>query len=310
MSYKELRLRDAVLTAINKIPNRYLGYTFWDFSKMTTVPDELVNYHPQSIRHIFHELEKDGIIVAYNSEQNTQKRQHVLTFEVKDCFENIYFAWCRQKEICFDDLSFMKREVIHDFLKEIYCEFELSSNTKMKFKAPEDINILFYLLHNHVFESFVHNYDYIPEPCVDIEINAKIFLNFLLEIEKQNSNTDTSNKIQFPIQCSWEDIAINFLDGHYVKISAADYKDRFNFVEMGFENKNTRLPNKQWLLLELLANSNGCIDWEDTEANSKLKKQKQLLSKKLQLFFNIHSDPFYPYHKEKSYRIKIKLIPY
>jgi len=71
----------------------------------------------------------------------------------------------------------------------------------------------------------------------------------------------------------------------------------------------TNLPNLQWILLKSLATENGTITVKDMKADSNLKSQKYLLSKKLREIFGIDDDPFYRYSTGMGYHIKITLIP-
>ena len=78
---------------------------------------------------------------------------------------------------------------------------------------------------------------------------------------------------------------------------------------MGFEDKRNGSPNKQWMLLYLLAKNNGQISWKDYTAKLDIKKKKQLLSKALKEYFKIDDDPFFAYKNEKSYTLKLQLSP-
>ena len=101
-----------------------------------------------------------------------------------------------------------------------------------------------------------------------------------------------------------------FLDGNNVKISGKDSKPiTAYYKEMGFEDARSRKPNKQWELIRLLAENNGELSWDKSEAKGDIKKKKQLLSKTLRDYFGIKGDPFYPYKEQNSYRIKISLTP-
>ena len=109
----------------------------------------------------------------------------------------------------------------------------------------------------------------------------------------------------------WEDIAIMFLDGNNVRITAKDRTWETDYKQMGFEKGRSRprVPNKQWNLLEDLAEKHGQVSWDDGQADLKIKKRKHLLSKSLQSYFGISADPFHSYRTVKAYKIRIKLIP-
>jgi hypothetical protein len=86
-------------------------------------------------------------------------------------------------------------------------------------------------------------------------------------------------------------------------------------MEMGFQDEKKKLPNNQWKFLEILSQKNSEISWNNNHNLSlktiySIKKRKQLLADALKTYFQIdHSKPFYDYKREKSYKIKIKLIP-
>lgn len=105
----------------------------------------------------------------------------------------------------------------------------------------------------------------------------------------------------------WEEITIQFINGHEVRISAQSTRATWGFKEMGFQDGRKRLPNHQWQLLQLLARKSGRVSWENSEAEDNIKKQKQLLSKTLKKFFKIDDDPFLIYQDQKAYRTKFKL---
>lgn len=119
---------------------------------------------------------------------------------------------------------------------------------------------------------------------------------------------------KFPSDLRWEEISIRFLNEHEVIIKAKNETLQTTFEAMGFQDEKKKLPNKQWVLLRLLAVRNGELSWENNSNLSlkeinKIKKQKQLLSETLRAFFQISNDPFYDYKAEKSYRIKLNLTP-
>lgn len=123
-------------------------------------------------------------------------------------------------------------------------------------------------------------------------------------------NPKKSEKINLPFGTKWENLSIKFRDGHNVDIflgnkliAKTDYK------KMGFENKKTRNPNIQWDMLRILSSVNGELSFDGAKVITNGKKRKQYLSDSLKDYFGINSDPFYSYKKEKSYRIKINLIP-
>ena len=85
------------------------------------------------------------------------------------------------------------------------------------------------------------------------------------------------------------------------------------------KGKNPK-PSEIWNFLKLLAKKGGEISWENIKDLPRkdintIKKHKQLLSEFLQFYFTIDLDPFFPYDEyppykhEKSYKIRMGLIP-
>jgi len=113
---------------------------------------------------------------------------------------------------------------------------------------------------------------------------------------------------KFPADLRWEEITIKFLNNHEVIIGARDAVLQTTYETMGFQDEKRKLPNKQWLFLKGLSETQGELSWNSPKASDKGKKQKQLLSETLKAYFQIKDEPFYNYRKEKAYKIKINLV--
>jgi len=113
--------------------------------------------------------------------------------------------------------------------------------------------------------------------------------------------------IFLPLGTKWEDVSIEFLDGHNVQIKAKNLNCKVNYKDMGFQDNRELAPNIQWELLQDLAEDGGIKKW-GRGADLKLRKRKQLLSEALKYCFQMKDDPFYNYKQEKMYRIKINLV--
>ena len=66
-------------------------------------------------------------------------------------------------------------------------------------------------------------------------------------------------------------------------------------------------PTRQWKLLEMLAQNGGHLAWNSSGANSKLKKQVELLGHRLQEYFSISESPFHDYQKGSGWQMKLHL---
>lgn len=133
-----------------------------------------------------------------------------------------------------------------------------------------------------------------------------------LEAIAKNKNTNDKPKFphKLPAGTEWKNIIIQFENNENVFIQVKQHKVYASYKEMGFlgRGKNPK-PSEAWNFLLVLAKLNGELAVGDKNERDKYKKQKQLLSEQLKLYFSLDSDPFYPYDKNKSYRIKMTLIP-
>jgi hypothetical protein len=115
-----------------------------------------------------------------------------------------------------------------------------------------------------------------------------------------------------PSGIRWENISIQFTDEHHVNIQVAGHNHPTGYADMGFLDKRTNKPNKQWFLMLILAKNNGSLLRSSPDAQDIFKKQKQILAQKLQDYFRIEFDPFKTYNKiynREGYSIKLTLIP-
>ena len=144
------------------------------------------------------------------------------------------------------------------------------------------------------------------------------------------TSSDVDRKHRFPHKLprgtKWGNIAMQFLEEGsttnerfstrcfpYVVITVRGFKQETNYEEMGFADRRNGKPDKQWILLCLLAQLGGALKWIDPGSSPAQKKTVQALAKRLQEYFAIESDPFEPYgdagpSKEgNSYQIKMIL---
>ena len=113
-----------------------------------------------------------------------------------------------------------------------------------------------------------------------------------------------------PPDATWGDVAIRFVDGHTVSVQVKSEQGVFNYTQMGMANRKNGDPTQQWKLLEGFSNSQGQIGWHGSYAGTKVKKQKQELSKRLREFFRIDEDPI-EWVKDTGgyYRCKFGILP-
>jgi hypothetical protein len=129
--------------------------------------------------------------------------------------------------------------------------------------------------------------------------------------EKLKQTIDTPARFPHKLSAgtTWENFIIQFINDDEVSVQVIGKTERLDYKTMGFEDKRSGRPNSQWTLLLILAKHEGEISWKSPEANDKFKKWKERLASQMQSYFAIDYDPFYPYKTERSYKIKITLIP-
>ena len=106
------------------------------------------------------------------------------------------------------------------------------------------------------------------------------------------------------------------MDDEKVFIKVKQHRHYTDYKEMRLVGKGKNPnPSELWTFLKVLALENGEIPIDNLKRETKYKKQKELLSKFLQSYFGINLDPFYPYKPyppykhERSYKIRMTLIP-
>ncbi len=287
--------------------------------------------------------------------------------KIYDSFDNWYAAYQLKKNRKLEDFDLKHIENIYKLVKEINEKLQLNPSPEVIIplhirislgggairnivkKGNEEYgeDILNYLEDERVILFYEkESYKDYPEALI-IKLDINGFGRFKSEIERIYNNKfgkkmQKEQKFLIPAGTKWQDITIKFNDGHNVNIQFKEKVFRSDYKEMGFEDKRTRNPDKQWELLIKLSESNSIIDWqsqpqskcfnkrlteqefgfdedEDKEnqnrgfsykkAPDSTKKTKQLLAKKLKAFFGVKEDPFFSYRKEGSYKIKIALIP-
>ena len=108
-----------------------------------------------------------------------------------------------------------------------------------------------------------------------------------------------------PAGTRWEDLILLFEDDGTIRVNLKQYDVTLSFEDMGLVDGRTGKPSSQWAFLLVLAKHGGELKPTDADAQNRFKKQKQLLSEKMQSYFSIDFDPFYPY--ERSYKAKFTL---
>lgn len=128
----------------------------------------------------------------------------------------------------------------------------------------------------------------LPPEEILAEFNSKV-------LPSQEEKDSSMVIFDTPPDARWEDVIINFQDGHRVSVSAKGVSGTYHYSQMGMVSRRNGKPTKQWELLRQFADEPGhVLDWKSAAADHNNKKRKQLLSKNLREFFRLETDPFMP----------------
>jgi len=251
-----------------------------------------------------------------------------IVLMLKDRFSN----WCEaeryKRSMTLANLSTISRGKVLATVTAIYERFELSADPKVTItwsppNATENYEARKLSLDFLVNKEVVREYKFQAGGIhINVEIDVKEFfrlrdelLALYLPLDKETEAAGSSpaaptapkNAFSSIEGLQWQDLKVQFVDGHNVRISAKDVTEVVNYAHMGFEDLRTHLPNTQWSLLRIFASNKGQIDWENSDAADNVRKRKQVLSNTLREYFQIDDDPFYPYSGGRAYRIKFAL---
>ena len=103
-----------------------------------------------------------------------------------------------------------------------------------------------------------------------------------------------------------------FVSDDTARISTRGQERIYHFGELNFrDNRTVGSPNALWSLLRVFAKNQGEIDYDTTniefKAQNRMKNHVKNIRKKLKDIFGIEEDPFEPYKKTRSYKLKMAI---
>ncbi len=123
---------------------------------------------------------------------------------------------------------------------------------------------------------------------------------------RQNHKYVTAS-YQLPGNAKWESLDIQFVDGHFVRVSYPKMEPKkFDFKDMGFLNTKTNRPDRKWELLREMADNGGALanDKWDGRYSRNIKYD---LNVQLREFFGMNENPIPHYTKKNGYWAKFTL---
>lgn len=107
----------------------------------------------------------------------------------------------------------------------------------------------------------------------------------------------------------WAKITIRFIDEQNVIVTADKKQVPSDYEALGFADDKRGKPNTAWAFLLGLARHNGETQPLPTPIPDTIKQHKRQLSDRLKTIFKNDTDPFHPSAGERTYKIKLTLIP-
>jgi hypothetical protein len=104
-----------------------------------------------------------------------------------------------------------------------------------------------------------------------------------------------------PPNARWEDLTFEFTAEEVVNVRFGPQTRRFEPEQFGMKSKKNGRPTMLWTLLWSMARLAGSLTWNDSQASTKIKKQKQLLSTRLMHLFGLPGDPIPWWPDQRGY---------
>lgn len=112
-----------------------------------------------------------------------------------------------------------------------------------------------------------------------------------------------------PTGSRWGDLEIRFCNSEKISVRIGDQRQVLTFSQLGLVDSRNGKPSKQWELLLKFARGHGMMTWLSPDACRKNRKQRELLNKSLQTFFDIDGEPIELTDDRKGWRCVFKLQP-
>lgn len=145
--------------------------------------------------------------------------------------------------------------------------------------------------------------------AVENSIAANLGTN--AEAKVLNSDPERMTDAEYPLVSEvsvteWTAVEIVFLSDERLQISGR--LETVNYAEFGLEDRRSHTPNRAWLTLRLLAESEGDLPLEKMERRnrSKVEKRIQEIRGALKRYFKLSSDPV-RFTKRSGYRTVFKI---
>jgi hypothetical protein len=118
---------------------------------------------------------------------------------------------------------------------------------------------------------------------------------------------DAVGRFPTPTGSRWADVEIRFVNSETISVSIRDQRQTLTYSQLGLIDSRNGKPSKQWDLLRKFASEQGIMTWLSPQACRRNRKQRELLNKSLQKYFDIDGEPIEPTDDRKGWRCVFKL---
>jgi hypothetical protein len=137
---------------------------------------------------------------------------------------------------------------------------------------------------------------------------AETLLSGLREKLLAGQTSTASGRIWFlPADTRWRDLTFEFTEEEAVNVRFRQESRRFEPEQFSVKSKKNGRPTSLWTLLRSIAQLAGSLTWKDRAASTRIKKQKQLLSRRLTTLFGIEDDPIPWRPAQKAYQARFTI---
>jgi hypothetical protein len=112
-----------------------------------------------------------------------------------------------------------------------------------------------------------------------------------------------------PSGSRWSEVEIRFCDSEKISVRLGEQRQVLTYSQMGLIDSRNGKPSKQWELLWKFARGHGIMTWLSPDACRKNRKQRELLNRSLQKYFEIEGEPIELTEDRKGWRCVFKLVP-
>jgi hypothetical protein len=134
-----------------------------------------------------------------------------------------------------------------------------------------------------------------------------IVSNWLETVLPKSAKPGSEYQFPTPAGATWEHFVFEFTATEMLSVTCGQTQQRLEPEHLKMKDQRSGKRTNQWTLLLVLAKTGGSLSWQDSDADDKLKKQKQELANKLKQSFGLSEDPLPWSRKENCYKARFTI---